>query len=82
MLTFILNVLGEVLGIGNLYCMPFIRSEVDRVRDQDRSLARPNVVLRNFGRPIPPLLVEQTPTALLFDGHRDSFETALNRSST
>ena len=23
MLTFILNVLGEVLGIGNLYCMPF-----------------------------------------------------------
>ena len=23
MLTFILNVLGEVLGIDNLYCMPF-----------------------------------------------------------
>ena len=27
MLTFILNVLGEVLGIGNLYCWPFYSVE-------------------------------------------------------
>ena len=27
----------------------------------------PNIVLANFGRPLPPLIVEQTPTALLVE---------------
>ena len=76
-LTFILNVLGEVLSIGNLYCSPFHLAGSGlcaRKRDFQNQLL--NVVLANSGRPFPPLIVEQTPTALLVDGHRDSFETA------
>ena len=83
MLTFILNVLGEVLGIGNLYCRPFYSAgsgPCARPRDFENRL--PNDVLANFGRSLPPLILEQTPTALLVDGQRHSFETALNRSST
>ena len=83
MLTFILNVLGEVLGIGNLYCRPFYSAgsgPCARPRDFENRL--PNDVLANFGRSLPPLILEQTPTALLVDGQRHSFETAPNRSST
>ena len=83
MLTFILNVLGEVLGIGNLYCRPFYSAESGpcaRPRDFENRLL--NDVLTKFGRFLPPLILEQTPTALLVDGQRHSFETAPNRSST
>ena len=83
MLTFILNVLGEVLGIGNLYCRPFYSAgsgPCARPRDFENRL--PNDVLANFGRSLPPPILEQTPTALLVDGQRHSFETAPNRSST
>ena len=83
MLTFISNVLGEVLGIGNLYCRPFYSAgsrPCARPRDFENRLR--NDVLANFGRSLPPLILEQTPTALLVDGQRDSFETAPNRSST
>ena len=90
MLTFILNVLGEVLGIEKLYCTPFYsagsgpreRPKIDIWRDQGTFKTIFEVVLGNSGRPLPPLFVEQTPTAHLVDGHKDSFETALNRSST
>ena len=74
MLTFILNVLGEVLGIGNLYCRPFYSAgsrPCARPRDFENRLR--NDVLANFGRSLPPLILEQTPTALLVDGQRDSF---------
>ena len=83
MLTFILNVLGEVLGIGNLYCRPFYSAgsrPCARPRDFENRL--PNDVLANFGRSLPPLILEQTPTAPLVNGQRHSFETAPNRSST
>ena len=83
MLTFILNVLGEVLGIGNLYCRPFYSAgsgPCARPRDLENRLL--NDVLANFERFIPPLILEQTSTALLVDGQRHSFETAPNRSST
>ena len=82
MLTFILNVLGEVLGIGNLYCQPFYSAgsgPCARPRDFENRLL--NDVLANFGRSLPPLILEQTPTALLVDGQRHSFDTAPNRSS-
>ena len=83
MLTFILNVLGEVLGIGNLYCRPFYLAgsgPCARQRDFENRLL--SDVLANFGRFLPPLILEQTLTALLADGQRHSFETAPNRSST
>ena len=83
MLTFILNVLGEVLGIGNLYCRPFYSAgsgPCARPRDFENRLL--SDVLANFGRFLPPLILEQTLTALLADGQRHSFETAPNRSST
>ena len=83
MLTFILNVLGDVLGIGILYCRPFYSAEsrpCARPRDFENRLL--NDVLANFGRFLPPLILEQTPTALLADGQRHSFETAPHRSST
>ena len=51
MLTFILNVLGEVLGIGNLYCRPFYSAgsgPFARPRDFENRLL--NDVLVNFGR--------------------------------
>ena len=83
MLTFILNVLGEVLGIGNLYCRPFYSAgsgPCARPRDFENRLL--NDVLANFERFLPPLILEQTSTALLIDGQRHSFETAPNRSST
>ena len=83
MLTFILNVLGEVLGIGNLYCRPFYSAGSGpcvRPRDFENWLLID--ILANFGRSLPPLILEQTPTALLVDGQRDSFQTAPNRSST
>ena len=83
MLTFMLNVLGEVLGIGNLYCRPFYLAGSGLcARASDCQYRLPNVVLANFERSLPTLIVEQTPTALLADGQRDSFETAPNRSST
>ena len=81
--TFILNVLGKVVGIRNLYCTPLYSAgsgPFARQRDFQNRLV--NVVSANFGRPPPPLIVDQTPTALLVDGQRDSFETAPNRSST
>ena len=71
MLTFILNVLGEVLGIRNLYCRPFYSAgsgPCARPRDFENRLV--NDLLANFGRFLPPLILEQTPTALLFDGQR------------
>ena len=74
MLAFILNVLGEVLGIGNLYCRPFYSAgsrPCAKPRDFENRLR--NDVLANFGRSLPPLILEQTPTALLVDGQRDSF---------
>ena len=84
MLTFISNVLGEVLGIGNLYCRPFLFGRkwtvCARPRDFENRLL--SDVLANFGRFLPPLILEQTLTALLADGQRHSFETAPNRSST
>ena len=83
MLTFILNVLSEVLGIGNLYCRPFYSAgsgPCARPRDFEKRLL--SDVLANFGRFLPPLILEQTLTALLADGQRHSFETAPNRSST
>ena len=39
-------------------------------------------VLANFRRPLPLLIVEQTPTALLIDGHRDKFEIVPIKSLT
>ena len=36
----------------------------------------------SFGHLLPLLIMEQTPTALLVDCHRDDFGTAHNRSST
>ena len=86
MLTFILNVLnvlGEVLGIENLYCRPFYSAgsgPYARPRDFENRLL--NDVLANFGRFLSPLILGQTPTARLVDGKRDSFETAPYRSST
>ena len=83
MLTFILNVLGEVLGIGNLYSRPFYSAgsgPCARPRDFENRLL--SDVLANFGRFLPPLILEQTLTALLADGQRHSFETAPNRPST
>ena len=83
MLTFILNVLSEVLGIGNLYCRPFYSAgsgPCARPRDFENRLL--SDVLANFGRFLPPLILEQTLTALLADGQRHSFETAPNRSWT
>ena len=83
MLTFILNVLGEVLGIGNLYCRPFYSAgsgPCARPRDFENRLL--SDVLANFGRFLPPLILEQILTARLADGQRHSFETAPNRSST
>ena len=83
MLTFILNVLGEVLGIENLYCRPFYSAGsrlCARPRDFEKRLL--NNVLANFGCFLPPLILEQTPTALLVDVQRHSFERAPNRSST
>ena len=77
------DVLGEVLGIGNLYCRPFYSAASGpcaRLRDFENQLL--SDVLANFGRFLPPLILEQTLTALLADGQRHSFETALNRSST
>ena len=73
-LTFILNVLGKVLDIGNLYCRPFYSAgsrPCARPRDFENRLL--NDVLANFGRSLPLLFVEQTPTALLVYGLRDSF---------
>ena len=72
--TFILNVFGEVLGIGNLYCRPFYSAgsgPCARPRDFENRLL--NDVLANFGHFLPPLILEQTPTALLVDGQRHSF---------
>ena len=74
MLTFILNVLGEVLGIENLYCRPLYSAgsrTCARPRDFEKRLL--NDVLANFGRYLPPLILEQTPTAILVDGQRDCF---------
>ena len=74
MLTFILNVLGKVLGIGNLYCQPFYSAGsrlCARPRDFENLFV--NDVLANLGRPLPPIIVEQMSTALLVDGQRDSF---------
>ena len=79
MLTFILNVLGEVLGIGHLYCQPFYSAASGpcaRARDFENRLQ--NDVLANFGRSISPLILEQTPTALLVDGQRDSAEQVID----
>ena len=79
MLTFILNVLAEVFGIGNLYCRPFYSAEsrlCARPRDFQNLLL--NVVLANFGRSLPTLIVEQTPTALLADGERDSAQQVID----
>ena len=82
MLTFILNVLGEVLVV-SLYYMPFYSAGSGPcVRPRDFQNQLLNVALANFGRPLLLLIMEQTPTALLVDGQRDSFETAPNRSST
>ena len=61
MLTFIFNVLGEVLGIGNLYCRPFYSAgsgPCARPRDFENRLL--SDVLANFGRFLPPLILEQT----------------------
>ena len=83
MLIFILNVLGKVMGIGNLYSTPFysVRSgPCVSPRDFEKQFL--NVVFVNFGSPLLPLIVEQTPTALLADGQRDSFEIAPKRSLT
>ena len=69
MLTIILNVLGEVLGIGNLYCTPFcLAGSGPCVRLSEFKNRLLNVVLVNFGRLLSSLIVEQTPTALLVDG--------------
>ena len=58
MLTFILSVLGEALGIGNSYCMPFYLVGIGScVRPRDRL---PNIVLANFGHHLLLLIVEQT----------------------
>ena len=77
--TLILNVLGELLGIGNLYCMPFyLAGSEPYVRPRDIQNRLPNVVLANLGHPPPLLIVEQTSRALLVDGDRDSFCTAPN----
>ena len=79
MLTLILN----VLGIGDLYCRPFYSAgsgPCARPRVFENRLL--NNVLANFGRFLPPLILEQTSTVLLVDGQRHSFETAPNRSST
>ena len=51
-------------------------------RPRDFQNRLPNVFLASLGRPLPPLLVEQTLTALLVDVHRNSFGNAPNRSST
>ena len=60
MLTFILNVLGEVLGIGNLYCRPFyLAGSGPCARPRDFENRLPNDVLANFGRSLPPLILEQ-----------------------
>ena len=41
----------------------------------------PSLVLGNFGRPLVLLFVEQTPTALSVNEHRDSYSAAPNSSS-
>ena len=78
-LTFELNVLGKVLGIGNLYCRPFYSARSGpcaRARDFENRLL--NDVLANFGRSLPPLILEQTPTALLVDRQKDSAEEVID----
>ena len=67
----------------DLYCRPFYSSRSGpfaRPRDFENRLL--NDVLANFGHFLPPLILEHTPTALLLDGQRHSFETVPNRSST
>ena len=71
------------LGIENLYCRPFYSAGSGlRARPRDFQNRFLNVVLANFVTFSS--AAEQTPTALLADGQRDSFETAPNsyRSST
>ena len=66
----ILNVLGEVLGIWNLYCGPLYLAESGLcVKPKDFKNQLLNVVLANCC-PLPPLISKQTPTALLVDGQR------------
>ena len=74
-----LNIFGEVLGIGNLYCQSFYSAgsgPCARARDFENRLL--SDVLANFGRSLPPLILEQTPTALLVDGQRNSAEQVIN----
>ena len=78
MFTFVLNVLDEVLGIGNLYCRPIYSAgsgPFARPKDFENRLL--SDVLANFGRFLPPLILEQTLTALLADGQRHSGSGAL-----
>ena len=73
MLTFIilLNVLDEVLGMGNIIfgC----KWTLCKTKDFQNQIL--NVVVANFEHLRSPLIVEQTPTALLVDRHRDSCGT-------
>ena len=75
--------IGRSIGYRNLYCWPLYLAgsgPCGRPRVFENRLL--NDVLVNFGRSLTPLILEQTPTALLVDGQRDSFETVPNRSST
>ena len=85
MLTFILNVLGKVLGI-RIYIAAISARSGPCARPRDFQHRFPfipsNIVLVNFGRPLSPPLMEQTLTAILVNGHRHSFAIAPNRSLT
>ena len=63
MLTFIFNVLGKVLGIGNLYCMPFYSAGFGTCATRNYQNQLQNVILANFECPLPLLIVEQAPTS-------------------
>ena len=84
MLTYIMNVLGVILGVG--ICIVAISfgqkwttcEAICMVHSKQAS----NCHLSEHWTPLPLLLVEQTPTALVVDRQRDSFGTAFNRSST
>ena len=56
------------IGLRELCCTPFYLAEDGLcMRPRDFHNRLPNVALVNFGHPLPPLMVEQTPTALLVD---------------
>ena len=76
MLTFIFNVLCEVLGIGvYIVAISFSQKLTMHVQHQGTWNWFLNMVLANFERPLSLLHVEQTPTALVADGQRQLLDS-------